>query len=49
MADLAKCSRNEMVNMIVEAGLEAIAAVTSEDALLEIHQAVEDQLDHFIS
>lgn len=49
MADIAKCSRNEMVNMIVEAGLEAIRAATAEEVLLEIHEAVEFQIDNFIS
>ena len=49
MADLSKCSRNEMVNLIVEAGLDAILSATSEDALLDIHLAVEEQLDDFIS
>jgi hypothetical protein len=49
MADLAKCSRNEMVNMIVEAGLDAILAATPEDALIEIHEGVESQIHDFIS
>jgi hypothetical protein len=49
MADRAKCSRNEMVNMIVEAGLDAILAATSEDVLFEIHESVEFQIDNFIS
>lgn len=49
MADLAKCSRNEMVNLIIEAGLDAIAASTSEDVLIEIHERVQFQIDDFIS
>lgn len=49
MADFAKCSRNEMANLIVEAGLEAIAAATADDVLIEIHEAVQDQITDFIN
>jgi hypothetical protein len=49
MAELAKCSRNEMVNLIVEAGLDAILAITPEDALIEIHEGVDSQIHDFVS
>lgn len=49
MADHAKCSRNEMANLIIQAGLESIAAAISEEVLIEIHEAVDDQLENFIN
>lgn len=49
MAHQAGCSRNEMANLIVEAGIEAILASTSPDVVVEINEHADFHIDDFIS
>ena len=49
MANRAGCSRNEMLNLIVEAGIEAILSSTAAESVLEIHEHADFHIDDFIS
>lgn len=49
MADQAGCSRNEMANLIVEAGIDAILSATPPDAVAEIHDDAQSNIGDFIS
>lgn len=49
MADHARCSRNEMLNLIVEAGIEAILAATDPEAVFDIRAQADSDLGDFIS
>lgn len=49
MANRAACSRNEMLNLIVEAGIEAILSSTAAESVAEIHEHAEFHIDDFIS
>lgn len=49
MANQAGCSRNEMANLIVEAGIDAILSATAPESVAEIHQDAEDNIGDFIS
>lgn len=49
MADQAGCSRNEMANLIVEAGIDAILSATPPEAVADIHHDAESNIGDFIS
>jgi hypothetical protein len=49
MADQAGCSRNEMANLIVEAGIDAILSATAPEAVADIHHDAESNIGDFIS
>lgn len=48
MADHTGQSRNEMVQLIIRAGITAINAELPQDVLAEIHLAVDDQISNFL-
>ena len=49
MANHAGISRNEMVNLVVQAGLEAIFSATDPESAAGIHQDADDNIENFIS
>lgn len=49
MAVHAGCSRNEMANLIMEAGIDAILAATAPESVAEIHYESEANIADFIS
>lgn len=49
MANRAGCSRNEMLNLIVEAGIEAILFSIADESVAEIHEHADFHIDDFIS
>jgi hypothetical protein len=49
MADQAGISRNEMANLVVEAGIEAILDATPDEAKAEIYSEAEANISDFIS
>lgn len=49
MANHAGISRNEMANLVVEAGLEAIFSATDPESAAEIHQEADDNIENFLS
>lgn len=49
MASYAGISRNEMANLIVEAGIDAILEATSDEAKAEIYSEAEANISDFIS
>lgn len=49
MANQAGISRNEMANLIVEAGIEAILEATHDEAKAEIYSEAEANISDFIS
>lgn len=49
MASQAGISRNEMANLIVEAGIEAILEATPDEAKAEIYSEAEANISDFIS
>lgn len=48
MSDQAGCSRNEMANLIVEAGIEAIFSVTAEENVMAIKEKADFHIEDFI-
>lgn len=49
MANQASISRNEMANLIVEAGIEAILQATNTDVKSHIYSEAESNISFFIS
>ena len=49
MANHAGISRNEMANLIVEAGIDAIFSATDPESAAEIHEEAEFNIADFIS
>ena len=49
MANQAGCSRNEMANLIVEAGIDSILSATAPESVAEIHDNAEFHIQDFIS
>ncbi len=49
MANHAGISRNEMANLIVEAGIDAIFSATDPESAAEIHQEADENIGDFIS
>ena len=48
MAGLVNVSRNEMANIIIEAGLDAVMANLPDEAAADIHQGIASEIDSFI-
>lgn len=49
MADQAGCSRNEMLNLIIQAGIEAILSATAPEAVDDLRRESEANISDFIS
>lgn len=49
MADQAGCSRNELLNLIVEAGIDAIFSATAPEVVDDLRREAEANISDFIS
>ena len=49
MADNGKCSRNEMANLIVEAGIDAILSAIPSELAADIQHDAQSNITDFIS
>ena len=49
MADQGGISRNEMTNLVIQAGIDAILEETPDESKAQLHMQAEDTIEHFLS